>query len=273
VRCAFDILERFDSLRRRWDESCNEDLSFLDVGVGISTGTVALGSIGTGLVRDFTAIGTSVNLASAFEFAARDGKRVLVDNATYQAVHDIVEEYEGPTPFEIVKTGQRIVGKYRHFHLKRLQPDRPVRVFISHQHDDREFVEAAITTPLARHRIETWYSNSDIIPGEKYIQRIEDGLLKCDWVVVLVTENSVKNGDWVRAEVNTALGDPRFADRVVPLTRGAVMPAQISHELGQLNALDLSKAAAPGELLFEFLIKRETELRAQARSPARSTGP
>jgi class 3 adenylate cyclase len=166
------MLERFDSLRRRWDESCNEDLSFLDVGVGISTGTVALGSFGTGLVRDFTAIGTSVNLASAFEFAARGGKRVLVDNTTYQAVQDIVEAFEGPTPFEIVKAGQSIVGKYRHFHLKRLKADRPVRVFISHNHRDREFVEAAITAPLAKHGIETWYSNSDIIRGES-IQRME----------------------------------------------------------------------------------------------------
>ena len=265
VRCAFDMLERFDSLRRRWDESCNEDLSFLDVGVGISTGTVALGSFGTGLVRDFTAIGTSVNLASAFEFAARGGKRVLVDNTTYQAVQDIVEAFEGPTPFEIVKAGQPIVGKYRHFHLKRLKADRPVRVFISHNHRDREFVEAAITAPLAKHGIETWYSNSDIIPGEKYIQRIADGLLKCDWVVVLVTDNSVQTGDWVRAEVNTALGDPRFTDRIVPLKRGSALPSQISHELGLLNALDLSSASDPGRLLFEFLVRRETELRANTR--------
>ena len=265
VRCAFDILERFNSLRRRWDESCNEDLSFLDVGVGISTGTVALGTFGTGMVRDFTAIGTSVNLASAFEFAARGGKRVLVDNTTYQAVQDITEEFEGPTTFEIIKAGQPVAVKYRHFHLKRLKADRPVRVFISHNHRDREFVEAAITAPLAKYGIETWYSNSDIIPGEKYIQRIEDGLLKCDWVAVLVTENSVQTGDWVRAEVNTALGDPRFRDRLVPLKKGSAMPAQISHELGQLNALDLSSVSDVGQTLYEFLTKRETELRTAAK--------
>jgi adenylate cyclase len=266
VRCAFDILERFDSLRRRWDESCNEDLSFLDVGIGISTGTVALGSFGTGMVRDFTAIGTAVNLASAFEFAARGGKRVLVDNATYQAVQDIVEDFDGPTPFEIIKAGQPVFGKNKHFHLKRLKADRPVRVFVSHNHRDREFVEAAITGPLAKHGIETWYSNSDIIPGEKYIQRIGDGLLKCDWVVVLVTDNSVQTGDWVRAEAHTALSDPRFCDRVVPLKKGSAMPAQISHELGELNALDLSSASDVGQMLYEFLTKRETELRKAAKS-------
>jgi class 3 adenylate cyclase len=266
VRCAFDMLERFDSLRRRWVESCNEDLSFLDLGIGISTGTVALGTFGTGMVRDFTAIGTVVNLASALEFAARGGRRVLVDNATYQGAQDIVEEYAGPTPFEIVKAGQPVIGKYRHFHLERLKADRPVRVFISHNHRDREFVEAAITEPLAKHGIETWYSNSDIIPGEKYIQRIEDGLLKCDWVAVLITENSVQSGDWVRAEVNAAMSDPRFRDRVVPLKRGEAMPAQISHELGLLNALDLSSVSDAGEVLYEFLTKRETELRMAAKS-------
>jgi len=205
------------------------------------------------MVRDFTAIGTAVNLASAFEFAARGGKRVLVDNATFQAAQDVVEEYGGPTPFEIIKAGKPITGKYRHFHLKRLKADRPVRVFVSHSHRDREFVETAITGPLAKHGIETWYSNSDIIPGEKYIQRIEDGLLKCDWV---------------RVEAHTALSDPRFHDRVVPLKKGSAMPAQISHELGELDALDLSLVPDAGQALYEFLSKRETELRMVAKSPS-----
>ena len=266
VRCAFDMLERFDSLRTRWDNACNEDLSFLDLGIGIATGTVALGSFGTGMVRDFTAIGTAVNLASAFEFAARKGRRVLVDNNTWQAVQDIVEEVDGPTPFEIVKEGEATPIKYRHFHLKRLKPDRPVRVFISHNHRDREFVEANITGPLARHGIETWYSNADIIPGERYIQKIEDGLLKCDWVVVLVSENSVSTPDWVRAEANTALSDARFHDRVVPIKMGSAKAAEISHDLSQLEELSYPSAAELGESLFTFLTRRETELRSRAKA-------
>ena len=187
-----------------------------------------------------------MNLASAFEFAARNGRRVLVDNATWLAVQDIVEEFDGPAPFEIVKAGQPTPIKYRHFHLKRLKADRPVRVFVSHNHKDREFVEASITSPLTKHGIETWYSNADIIPGERYIQRIEDGLLKCDWVVVLITENSVTS-DWVRAEVNTALGDARFRDRVVPLKLGSAEAAQISHDLSLLHSLDFSSASDLGE--------------------------
>ncbi len=263
VRCAFDMLERFDSLRRRWTESCNEDVSFLDLGIGISTGTVALGSFGSGMVRDFTAIGTAVNLAAAFEYAARNGRRVLVDNATWQKVQDIVEEHDAPEPFEVVRAGQ-VIAKYRHIHLKRLTPDRPVRVFVSHNHKDREFVETRITAPLATHGIETWYSNSDIIPGERYIQRIEDGLLKCDWVLVVVSENSVAS-DWVRAEVKTAMADPRFQNRILPLIKGDARPGTITGELGELHCVDLATSPDVGEYLHQFFQEREIELRAAAR--------
>jgi len=52
--------------------------------------------------------------------------------------------------------------------------------------------------------------------GPPYIQRIDYGLLKCDWVLVVVSENSVAS-DWVRAEVKTAMADPRFQNRILPL--------------------------------------------------------
>jgi len=263
VRCAFDMLERFDSLRRRWTDSCNEDVSFLDLGIGISTGTVALGTFGSGMVRDFTAIGTAVNLASAFEYAARNGRRVLIDNATWLKVQDIVEEHEGPEPFEVVKAGQAI-AKYRHVHVKRLTPDRPVRVFVSHNHKDREFVETHITAPLANHGIETWYSNSDIIPGERYIQRIEDGLLRCDWVLVVVSEYSV-GSDWVRAEVKTAMADPRFQNRILPLIKGDARPGTISGELAELHCVDVAGTPEVGEYLHKFFQEREIDLRSAAK--------
>lgn len=265
ARCAFDMLDRFDSLRRRWDGICNEDLAFLDLGIGIATGPVAVGTFGSSLVRDFTAIGTAVNLAAAFEAAARNGRRVLVDNATWVAIQDIVEEGDGPSPFQLGKPGQAVFVNYRHFHLKSLKPDRPVRVFVSHNHRDRDFVERAITEPLARYRIETWYSNADIIPGQKYIQEIESGLLKCDWFFVLVTEHSSAS-DWVRAEVQTAMRDPRFEHRIVPLTIDATQPIQISNELSQLQALHLKNVAESGDLLYQFLTAREGQLRAATRS-------
>jgi adenylate cyclase len=263
VRCAFDMQERFDSLRHRWMDDCNEDLSFLDIGIGIATGTAALGSFGSAEVKNFTAIGTVINLASAFENSARNGRRVLVDNATLAGSRDIVLEAEGPEPFDLGKPGQSVKIRYQHYCLRRLTPDRPVRVFLSHNHNDRQYVESQIREPLAVRNVETWYAEQDIIPGDDYIHRIEDGLLKCDWMLVVLTANSATS-DWVRAEVNTALKDPRFQGRVVPLRVDEVLPGQLAPNFGSLDVLDVRTSPNTGETIYQFLLQRERQLRAAA---------
>ena len=266
VRCAFDMLERFDSLRRLWNEDSSVDLGFLDLGIGIATGPVALGSFGSAAVRDFTAIGVKVNLASAFESAARDGRRVLVDNDTWGAVRDIVEEYAGPQPFRLGKHGQSVVIDYNHYHLKSLKPDRPMRVFVSHNRLDVDYVERGIRQPLSQHGIETWYSPADIPPGEKYVQAIEAGLLKCDWVLVAVSQNSAQS-DWVKAECRAATRDPRFNQRILPLQVDDTLPSQICPEIGELQSLDIRRMDDPGEALYQYLLKRGRELHSSPRTP------
>ena len=263
VRCAFDMQERFDSLRNRWMEESNEDLSFMDIGIGISTGTAALGSFGTAEVKNFTAIGTVINLAAAFENAARNGRRILVDKATWAASRDIVVEAEGPLPFELGKPDQGVKIKYQHYYLKRLTPDHPVRVFLSHNHHDREYVESQIREPLAARNVETWYAEQDIVPGEDYIHRIEDGLLKCDWMLVILTEHSAAS-DWVRAEVNTALKDPRFRGRVVLVKVNEALPSGIASSFGPMDPLDVSTRPDVGDAIYHFLVERERQLRAAA---------
>ncbi len=122
VNCAFDILDAFFTLRDRWNRSHNEDLGFIDVGVGIATDEVIIGSIGSTKVKDFTAMGNAVNLAAAFEQAARRGKRILVDQNTLSAVQHIIADVEGPESFELKKPDQLIGHTYKTYHLKRLKP-------------------------------------------------------------------------------------------------------------------------------------------------------
>ncbi len=261
VRCAFEMQERFDSLRRRWMDESNEDLGFLDIGIGIATGTAAVGSFGSAELKNFTAIGTVINLASAFENAARNGRRILVDNATWSASRDIILESEGPLPFELGKADQGVKIRYQHHILKRLTPDRPLRVFLSHNYQDREYVETRIREPLSFRHVDTWYSEADIIPGDDYVRKIQDGLLKCDWMLVVLTAQAVAS-DWVRAEVNTALKDPRFRGRIVPVRVDDVVPAQIVSGFGSLDSLDVRSSQDVGDTIYQFLIERERQLRA-----------
>jgi adenylate cyclase len=254
VECAFGMLDRFEALRRRWDESSNQDLSFLDLGIGITTDEVTVGTIGSAKVRDFTAIGNAVNLASAFQNVARGGRRVLVDQSTWAAVKDLLADFEGPDSFELRKPGQTVGVAYRQYHLKRLKPKVPVRIFVSHNHRDRLFVERQITAPLAKRGIETWYSNTDILPGENYVRAIESGLLKSDWMIVIVSEHSAAS-DWVRAEIRTALADPRLQQRILPVTIDGTNPAAIGDGLTFLHALDARDSRDLVESLLRILME------------------
>jgi len=236
VRCAFGMLERFESLRQRWGESSNQDLEYLDLGIGIATDRVALGAFGSASVRDFTAIGTAVNRAAAFEHAARDGRRVLVDRRTWDAAREIIADYAEPERFELRKPGQGVGVVYWQYHLKRLKPDLVVRIFISHSHLDRVYVEREVTHNLKQFGTETWYSNTDLIPGENYIETIQAGLLRSDWFVVVVSARSVAS-DWVRAEVRTAFQDSRLKERIIPVVIDDTSPGLTHHDLATMHAV------------------------------------
>jgi class 3 adenylate cyclase len=59
-------------------------------GIGITTGEALVGNIGSEAIRNFTAIGDTVNLASRLQSRA-EGGRVLINAGTYALVHDKVE--------------------------------------------------------------------------------------------------------------------------------------------------------------------------------------
>lgn len=84
IRCALEI-------QRAVDEAATRDptLPALAVGIGIATGDVILGSIGSGDRLDHTAIGPAVNLAERL-CANADSGEVLFSEETFARVRDLV---------------------------------------------------------------------------------------------------------------------------------------------------------------------------------------
>jgi hypothetical protein len=80
-------------------------------------------------------------------------------------------------------------------------------------------------------------------------------------MLVVLTAQAVAS-DWVRAEVNTALKDPRFRGRIVPVRVDDVVPAQIVSGFGSLDSLDVRSSQDVGDTIYQFLIERERQLRA-----------
>ncbi len=86
VKAALAMQKRVEELGRKWTD---RGLSPLQVRIGIATGEVFVGSIGSRQHLEYTAIGRSVNLASRLEGKAPAGG-VLISNETYALVKDHV---------------------------------------------------------------------------------------------------------------------------------------------------------------------------------------
>ncbi len=84
IRCAIEIQKAFEE----WN-AANPGKDPLAVGVGIVTGEVVLGSIGSQDRQDFTVIGSNVNLCSRL-CAKAAAHEVLLAESTYRRVRDLV---------------------------------------------------------------------------------------------------------------------------------------------------------------------------------------
>jgi len=62
----------------------------IGVGVGINTGEVLIGSFGSSMRQDYTAIGDTVNVAARLQGQAKAGE-VVISDAVYKHVRDLVE--------------------------------------------------------------------------------------------------------------------------------------------------------------------------------------
>lgn len=85
-RAGLDIVEGLEKLNQKWQ---SEGRPGLKVGVGINTGEMLFGNIGSEQRMDFTVIGDAVNLGSRLESATKELKAtIVISDSTYREVAD-----------------------------------------------------------------------------------------------------------------------------------------------------------------------------------------
>ncbi len=85
-RCALVMLEKLKELQAQYRA---QGLPEIDIGIGLNTGDMSVGNMGSDTVRSYTVMGDAVNLGSRLEGINKQyGTRIIVSEFTFAAIKD-----------------------------------------------------------------------------------------------------------------------------------------------------------------------------------------
>lgn len=94
VKCGYEMLKRVEKLHRKW---ANEGKPEIEIGIGINSGEVFIGNIGSINRMEYTVIGDTVNLASRLEGYNKMYKtKMLISASVYNKVKSFADVLKIP---------------------------------------------------------------------------------------------------------------------------------------------------------------------------------
>jgi hypothetical protein len=90
-----------------------------------------------------------------------------------------------------------------------------MRVFLSYSSADEDFAKQ-LGSQLSMRGCEVWDPSERLFPGDNWSLKIGEALAESRAMIVLLSPDSMKS-EWVRREIDYALGDRNYEGRVFPV--------------------------------------------------------
>jgi len=118
IKAGLMMQERLDKLKAKWE---SENKSIFEVGVGMCTGELSIGVVGSSQLKQYTVIGDTVNVASRIQGMSRElAAPVLIHERTYLMAKDCIEA--DPLRPVKLKGKQELVNVYRAKKVLEIKP-------------------------------------------------------------------------------------------------------------------------------------------------------
>ncbi|MEQ8187960.1 MAG: adenylate/guanylate cyclase domain-containing protein [Candidatus Eremiobacterota bacterium] len=104
VKSALGMKRKLEELQEKWKKEGKPPFA---VGIGINTGEVVVGNIGSPERMEYTTIGDEVNLASRLQSIAKEGQ-IFISNSTYREVCEEIEAKE-ITPVKVKGKSEPVI--------------------------------------------------------------------------------------------------------------------------------------------------------------------
>jgi hypothetical protein len=119
-----------------------------------------------------------------------------------------------------------------------------MKVFISHSNQGN-LLARKIARVLQEEGLEVW-DEQNVLPGDNWAGKVAEALDESQAMVVLLTPHALAS-EWVRREIEYALGKENYTKRVVPVVVGQLSEESLPWILRRLSMIRLAEPAREDE--------------------------